>query len=65
MGAITKEMLTDEQFTTLLWYFDQYHKNLQSVPDKEIYKYNIIQRSKFIKVRNNVSDFWHELDKIN
>jgi len=64
MGAIKKEMLTDEQFVILLWHFDQYKKHLQAVGEREINKYNFIERKKFKKLKDEVMNFWEELDKL-
>ena len=65
MGAIKKEMLSDEQFVLLLWHFDQYKKNLEAVGERELKSYNFMQRREFKKVREKVIEFWNELDKIN
>lgn len=64
MGAITKEMLSDEQFTLLLWHFDQYKQSLEKVSRSELSKYNILERRKFNKLKEKVIEFWHELDKL-
>lgn len=65
MGKITKEHLSEEQFVILLWHFDQYKKSLDRVGEREINKYNFIERKKFKKLKENVLNFWEELDKLN
>lgn len=64
MGAITKDKVTDDQFTMLLWHFDQYKKQLVAVPQSELNKYNLFERKKFNKLKEEVVKFWEELDKI-
>ncbi len=64
MGAITKDKLSDDQFVLLLWHFDQYKKHLEAVSEREIQKYNYLERKKFNKLKNKVLEFWEELDKI-
>lgn len=65
MGEIKKEHLTEGQFVLLLWHFDQYKKSLERVGEREINKYNFIERRKFKKLRDEVNKFWEELDKLN
>lgn len=65
MGVIKKEMLTEDQFVLLLWHFNEYKVSLNAVGQREINKYNFIERKRFLKLRDNVNKFWEELDSLN
>tara|TARA_R100001591_G_scaffold118532_2_gene141953 strand:- start:1128 stop:1325 length:198 start_codon:yes stop_codon:yes gene_type:complete len=64
MGAITRDKITDDQLAVLLWHFDQYKRHLEAVGERELHKYNFLERKKFKKLRDEVNKFWNELDKI-
>ncbi len=64
MGAITREKISEEQLIVLLWHFDQYKRHLESVGERDINKYNYLQRKEFKKLRKQVFEFWDELNKI-